>query len=51
MRVMIGFLVWGRVRVKIRIRVRLGLGLGLRLTLRYTTRAIVAVAGANVIHS
>ena len=44
-RVMIGFLVRGRVRIKI----RLGLGFGLRLMLAFITGAIVG--GANVVHS
>ena len=50
MKVMIGFIVRGRVRIKIRIRVRVGVGVGVgvTLTLGFTTGAIVA--GANVVY-
>ena len=49
MRVLIGFLVRGRVRIKIRIRVRVRVRVGVTSTLGFTAGAIVA--GANVRHS
>ena len=45
MRVVIGVLVWGRVRIKIRIRVRVGV----MLMLVFLMGAIVA--GADALHS